>query len=44
MFNLNVESRTVSSGSNKAQFPAKCEVKSLTEESTDAVHSVGSFL
>jgi hypothetical protein len=36
-----VESQTASSGSNEAQFPANWEVKSLTEENTDALHSVG---
>ena len=38
---LSVESQTASSRSNEAQFPANWEVKSLTGENTDALHSVG---
>jgi len=38
-----VESKTASSASNEAQFPANwgVGVKSLTEENTDALDSVG---
>ena len=36
-----MESQTASSGSNEAHFPANWEVKSLTEENTDALRSVG---